>query len=142
MIMKYFTHEEFCKSNWALQNKVVNVYPDLETMENVERLVDMVLDPLRMYMNMPVRITSGYRNQQVNEAAGGVSWSQHTKGMAADFIVGGSEQLKVAFEYIRNMLDFDQLIAYTDKQRNNWSWIHVSYINPLDNRKQVFFKIA
>jgi uncharacterized protein YcbK (DUF882 family) len=46
-----------------------------------------VLEPLRITLQKPVIITSGYRSKKLNEAIGGSSTSQHMKGQAADLIV-------------------------------------------------------
>ena len=44
---------------------------------------------------------------------------------------------KDIFDYILNNLDFDQLI-WEFGNANNPDWVHVSYISPELNRKQVF----
>jgi zinc D-Ala-D-Ala carboxypeptidase len=69
--------------------------------------------------------------------AGAASNSQHCKGEALDLDNDAVEYPtnKDIFNYIKNHLDFDQLIwEFGDNQ--NPAWVHVSY-NKDKNRKQV-----
>jgi len=47
------------------------------------------LQILREQIDLPVKITSGYRCPEYNAKVGGVKNSQHTKGTAADIVVRG-----------------------------------------------------
>ena len=53
-----------------------------------QRLVD-ALQELRDLAGLPVRVTSGYRCQEHNQAIGGATRSQHLLGTAADIVVRG-----------------------------------------------------
>lgn len=52
------------------------------------------LDRARELFNAPIIITSGYRDSEKNEGAGGVKDSSHTKGMAVDIRCADSELQK------------------------------------------------
>jgi hypothetical protein len=69
----------------------------------------------------------------VNSKVGGAKTSQHVQAQAADIKYDGGNE--VLFNWIRENLDFDQLIWEfgTDKAP---SWVHVSYSNT-KNRKQI-----
>ena len=54
------------------------------------------LQQIREHFGKPLYITSGYRCDKHNQAAGGVAGSLHTKGMAADIVVQGVKPLEVA----------------------------------------------
>jgi len=54
---------------------------DLGLVEGLERL--------RVFLNLPVRVTSGCRCQSHNAAVGGAPGSQHVLGKAADVKVAG-----------------------------------------------------
>lgn len=127
---KYFKMSEFLYSGTAqrlgIENKFENDMQDL----NIKELIHNVLSPLRKYLNSPIIITSGFRNKELNKAVGGVPTSQHTEGKAADF---KCKDLDKAFKYIKDNLEFDQLIYYKSR-----SFIHVSYSK--NNRKQAFIK--
>lgn len=48
-------------------------------------LLVMCLDSFRQTYNIPIRITSSYRNKEHNKRVGGVATSQHLIGQAVDF---------------------------------------------------------
>lgn len=113
-----FNLDEFTFSRTALKLGIENE-PDQEVIENLQRLVDNVLQPLRNDVGALI-VTSGYRSPQLNGAIGGVSNSQHVKGEAADIISPklSSEEL---FLIISMEYKTDQLIQEFGR------WIHVSY---------------
>ena len=61
--------------------------PDIKSLDCMLNLIVYCLQPLRDKLQKPMIITSGFRNQKVNDLVGGVLTSQHTKGQAVDFIV-------------------------------------------------------
>lgn len=129
--MKYFTVKELCYSSTA-QAKGVDNTPPGEAIEKLTELTDNVLDPLREWYGKPIRVNSGYRNQTVNKLVGSKSAnSQHIKGEAADITTGSKQENKKLFNYIKDNLEYDQLI-----DESNFSWIHVSFRKG-NNRMQV-----
>lgn len=84
------------------------------------------LEPIREILGVPIRITSGYRTPQVNEAVGGVRTSQHLTGEAADFIAVGLPSpvamLRLADAVRSGRLRVGQLILYPP---NRGGHIHV-----------------
>lgn len=129
--MKYFSIDELSKSSTAIARKLDNT-PSKEVITNLEALVDNVLDPLREIYGKPIIVTSGYRSPEVNRSVNGATSSQHVKGEAADITVGTKEGNKWLFNIIKDKLPFDQLI-----NEHDYSWVHVSYKNNNQNRKQV-----
>ena len=128
ILTKNFTLRELTKTNTGIPNLIT----DLE-IDNLTRLCERVLQPLRDEYGSPIMINSGYRSQQVNKAVGGVPTSQHTKGEAADITAGSREENKKLFKILKTM-EFDQLINY------NYRFIHVSYTVMKPNRKQIIQK--
>lgn len=57
--------------------------------DNVVRLAENVLQPLRDYLGVSIRVVSGYRTPAYNKRCGGVKNSQHLKALAADIQVAG-----------------------------------------------------
>ena len=90
-----------------------------------------VLDPLRKAYGNSFSITSGYRTKAVNDAVGGSSTSQHTKGEAADIDAGSKSENQKLYNLIKQMGEYDQLI-----NENDFSWVHVSYKRVGYNRRQ------
>ena len=63
--------------------------------------------------------------------------SQHAKGQAVDFEIGGVPNIKIAY-WLQANVDFDQLILeFYNKDDPAGGWVHVSYNEKGSNRKQV-----
>lgn len=74
--MKYFSIEEMTKSDTAKAKGIDNT-PSKEVINNLIKLIEAVLDPLREWYGKPIYINSGYRCEALNKAVGGVSNSSH-----------------------------------------------------------------
>ena len=92
-------------------------------------LCEKVFEPLRLYLNTPIKINSGYRSAQLNKMIKGSLSSQHCKAEALDLHIGAK-----GFNFIKDKLDFDQLIWEFGNDENP-QWVHVSFSSK--NRKQV-----
>ena len=134
----HFTIEELYASATA-KAKGINNKPNVQQMINLVYLAAYVLEPLRVAMNEPIKIGSGFRCQALNKAVGGVSNSQHLKGQAVDLCIDGDlKKGKKWFDYIKNNLPFDQLIWEKNPKTGSY-WVHVSFVFPDfgRNRRQV-----
>ena len=130
--MKYFTIDELTRSTVAAARGIPNV-PGENEREALEVLTLALLDPLRELWGKPIYVNSGYRSPELNKTVGGVANSQHMKGQAADITTGNTASNRKLFALIRDGgFDFDQLIDEADG-----TWIHVSYVSPTENRRQV-----
>ena len=118
----HFTLHEMLTSQTAVRfNFTEQFEPPTSVVHNLERLCQQVLEPLRMTINAPIRVNSGYRCPRVNLGVGGSSKSQHMVGQAADIVVLSSD-VETLFQTIRvTSLPFDQLIQEFDH------WVHVSF---------------
>ena len=135
-ISMHFTVEELIASETAKKYGIDN-RPGTQHLINMVYLCAYVLEPLRVAMKRPIKISSGYRCEALNKKVGGVKYSQHMKGQAADINIEGDMAFgRTVFEYIRKHLTFDQLIW---EHSGNVYWVHVSYVYPDfgKNRKQV-----
>lgn len=120
--MKYFTIEEMTKSSTAIAKHIDNT-PNQTVIDNLTKLIEAVLDPLREWWGGPIKVNSGYRCEALNEAVGSkAKKSQHLYGEAADITAGSKTENEKLFNYIKDNLPFDQLINESD-----FSWVHVSY---------------
>ena len=90
-----------------------------------------------MYVGGAIKINSFYRSKEVNQAVGGSGRSQHCKGQAIDIDdVFGHKTNAEMFEYVRENLDFDQMI-WEFGDSNNPNWLHISYVSKKENRNRV-----
>lgn len=62
------------------------------------------LEEIRAVLGVPLRVTSGFRNNALNKAVGGSPTSGHAKGLCADFIPIGLD-ITDAFAMIQNSRD-------------------------------------
>lgn len=136
-VTMHFTIEEMYASATA-KAKGIDNKPNVQQMINLVYLCAYVLEPLRVAMNEPIKIGSGFRSRALNKAVGGVNNSQHLKGQAADLCIDGDmEKGKKWFNYIKDHLPFDQLIMEHNSKGSYW--VHVSFVYPDfgKNRRQV-----
>ena len=131
-----FWLDEFTKSQTALRNGIDNS-ASWRIRTNLKELAQNVLQPVRDHFGKAVRISSGYRCQELNRLIGSKDTSQHIDGKAVDFEIYGFSNKEVA-EWIRDNVEFDQLILemYDLNEGPNSGWIHVSYCF-WDNRHEV-----
>ena len=130
----HFSLSELTKSQTA-ERKGINNKPTLEHIENLTELCTHILEPTRRNFGKPIVITSGYRSEELCEAIGSKTTSQHAKGEAADFEMFGLDNKSLA-KYIKNNLIFDQLILEFYKNDDPASgWVHCSYSKE-ENRKE------
>ena len=132
-LTKHFALREFLISATAIRHGIDNV-PSTDVVARLEALCNNVLEPLRRRFGV-IRITSGFRNGQLNRLVGGVPTSQHLKGEAADISIGSLEVGEKMFDFIKANLDFDQLI-FERVRRTGARWIHVSYRADGQNRHE------
>ena len=132
-ISKHISYKEATHSNYAKQYKIANK-PSDEHIENMELLAEKIFEPLREWVDAPIRVNSMFRSEKLNTALKGSSkTSSHLKGQAMDITsMGGKSNLEM-FHWIKDNLDFDQLIWEFGSEPK---WLHVSY-NKDKNRKQV-----
>jgi len=132
-ISKYISFKEATDSNYAKQFNIDNK-PNAEHIKNMEVLADNVFEPLREWVEKPIKVNSMFRSKELNTALKGSPTSSHMQGKAMDITsIDGKSNLEM-FYYIKDNLDFDQLIWEYGKEPK---WLHVSYENEKDNRKQV-----
>jgi hypothetical protein len=134
-LTKNFTLAEMTKSDTALRLGLENE-PDDQQLSALTTLCEKVLQPVRDYYGMGVKVNSALRTLPVNRAIGSSDSSHHVRGMAADIEIPGIPNAELA-EWIVENLEFTQVILefYTPGIPDS-GWVHVSYV-PEDLRKQV-----
>ena len=133
-LSKHFSLEEMERSQTAQRMGIKNKAGSGE-IKNLTDLCYNVLEPCRAKFDKPIRISSGYRSEELCVAIGSKKTSQHALGMAVDMEIPSESNLKVAL-WIQNNCDFDQLILEYYTGEANSGWIHVSF-HEGNNRKQV-----
>ena len=130
---------EVTKSSTAKRLGIDNI-PTAEHLANLKLVAQNIFQPIREHFQKPINVSSGYRSKALNDATPGSSaTSQHCSGEALDLdqdsMTTGITN-KMVFDYIKNKLNFDQLI-WEFGDDNNPDWVHVSYESTGRQRKQI-----
>ena len=137
-LSKHLSLAEVTRSESAKRRGISNM-PTPAHIENFKLLAENVFEPIRKHFGKPIHISSGYRSDALNRAIGGSKTSQHCTGEAIDIDMDGSANgitNKMVFDYIKDNLNFDQLI-WEFGTASNPDWVHVSYESTGKQRKQI-----
>lgn len=133
---KHFDLEELLTSSTARQKSIENM-PSWEVVEHLLELC-YFLDDLRESWGSSIKVTSGFRNQKLNSAVGGVKASVHQIGYAAD-IVPGNGKFESFVRFINNWAKdkmFDQIIIEKNKKSR---WVHIALYNNSHKQRRMIF---
>lgn len=137
-ISKHISYEEATYSNTAKRLGIVNK-PTFLQLVRMKLIALCIFEPLREYFKVPIHVSSMFRSLRLNKAIKGAKNSQHlaNNGAAMDLDAdkyGGITNEDI-FNYIKDNLEFDQLIAEFELNGQP-KWIHVSY-KAVDNRREI-----
>tara|TARA_A100000171_G_C2047784_1_gene103664 strand:- start:40 stop:516 length:477 start_codon:yes stop_codon:yes gene_type:complete len=126
-LSRNFTLQELIKSDTAIRMDIDN-NPNADQIEKLKSLCENILQPVRDHFGR-VKVTSGFRSEQLCIKINSSVNSQHAKAEAADFEVMGTDNAELA-DWIQKNLEYDQLILefYTPGEPNS-GWIHCSYVS-------------
>ncbi|MDQ6479773.1 D-Ala-D-Ala carboxypeptidase family metallohydrolase [Dyadobacter sp. LHD-138] len=130
-ITPHFTMEEMLTSQTAIRFRYSEQFtPPNNVKQSLTALCQHVLEPIRVALAKPIRVSSGYRCLRVNTKIGGARNSQHIDGEAADIQVL-SMTVEELYQFIKaGNFPYDQLIQEFD------SWVHVSF-GPRNRRQSL-----
>ena len=138
-ISEHLDLSEVIRSETAKRHGISNM-PTEEHIANFKLLAENVFEKVRNNFRCPIHISSGYRSKELNACTKGASaTSQHSTGEAIDIDMDGSANgvtNKMVFNYIKDNLEFDQLI-WEFGTNDNPDWCHVSYSHTGKQRKQI-----
>ena len=135
MISKHISYKEGVHSITAIRKGIDNE-PNEEQLANMKLVANNVFEPLRVFLNGPIKVNSFFRSPDLNKAIGGSIRSQHCKGQAIDIDdTYGKATNAEMYWWIKENLDFDQMI-WEFGNNNNPDWVHVSYVSPDKNRNR------
>jgi len=138
-LSEYLTLAEVIRSDSAKRLGIDNI-PGAVELDNLKAIGINVYDKIRTHFRCPIYVSSGFRSKRLNRALNGsATLSQHCKGEALDLDQDGSPHgvtNREVFDYIKNNLLFDQLIAEFPKNGIP-DWVHVSYKKNGIQRKEI-----
>lgn len=115
-LSEHFTLDELVVSVEGTRRGIRNEPPS-DAIEQLGRLCTFILQPVRDSYQMPLVVSSGYRNEIINRLVGGARNSLHLEGRAADFIIPGIDNRHICKRIVEMRLPFDQLIY-------EGTWVH------------------
>jgi zinc D-Ala-D-Ala carboxypeptidase len=128
---KNFTLEELLESDIARRMNYTEQFdPPPHIIANLLALSEMVLQPLRDKLGVPITVTSGYRCERLNKRVKGARTSEHLSGQAADIKIHGYNSKEITNAIIELDLPFNQVIEEFG------IWVHVSHNSTPFNKKQ------
>jgi len=138
-ITENFTIDELCYSATAEKLGIENE-PNDQQIEALKELTVNILQPIRDFFGYPLKINSGFRCSELNKAVKGAPTSYHlaTRGIAAADIDSNHVPLAVIFNYIKNNLDFQELI-WEKGDKYNPDWVHVAFNSKGKNIKKILY---
>ena len=129
-----FSLNELTKSQTA-ERKGIDNTPSGDHQDNLKKLCENVLQPVRDHFEQVVSVSSGYRSPELCTAIGAKTTSQHARGEAADFEIFGVSNKELA-DWIHYNTNYDQLLLeYWKESDPNSGWVHCSY-SESNNRRQ------
>ena len=133
-LSKNFSLKELTRSQTAIRMGINNS-PNTEQLVNLAVLTQQILQPCRDKFGT-IAINSGLRILDLNRAIGSGDKSQHIQGEAADFEAYSASNRETA-KWIKDNLDFDQLILEYPGTDPRDGWVHCSYKRDGSNRNQI-----
>jgi hypothetical protein len=137
-LSEHLSLAEVTRSDTAKRRGISNM-PTEAHLANFKLLAENIFEPIRKHFAKPIFISSGYRSAELNKAIGGAASSQHCSGEAIDIDMDGRPggvTNKMVFDFIKENLNFDQLIWEFGTDTNP-DWVHVSYESTGKQRKQI-----
>lgn len=137
-ISKHVSYKEATKSKTAIQNGIDNT-PDTIQLANMRNVAENIFEQVRGRFCVPIFVSSFFRSEELARFIPGSSTkSQHCKGEAMDLDadVYGMITNRDIFDYIKDNLEFDQLIWEHGDDKDP-AWVHVSLKRNGYNRKEI-----
>lgn len=108
----------------AAQRHGLDNTPPPDVRQNLLRLCDGLLEPLRELIGKPILVNSGYRSPEVNKAIGGSMTSEHMDGRAVDFRVLHMKPYEICRLIETNTVSWD--LKYNQLIHEFGAWVHIS----------------
>jgi hypothetical protein len=138
-ISEHITFEEAISSAKG-KELGLNNNPNETQIAAMKLFAEKVFEPAREALgNKSIQINSFFRGNSVNKAVKGATNSKHLLGEACDMEFHHTGGNAVLFNYIKNNLDFDELIWEFGNDESP-AWVHASY-SETNNRKKAMRSI-
>ena len=136
-LSKFITLKEATKSRTAIRLGIENL-PNEDQLKAMKLVATKIFDPCREFIGAPLGANSFLRVIPLNRAVGSSDSSQHPRGEAVDIDcdVYGNGTNKEVFDFIKDNLEFDQLIWEYGTEEEP-AFVHCSFTDRYPNRKEI-----
>jgi hypothetical protein len=139
-ITEHFTLNEMTQSSalLAYNKKHKTNYENLPTRTGIDMNLHhlcMQLETIRAWMNVPLKISSGYRSKLVNELVGGSPTSLHCQGLAADVVLP-LDKICLFVDLAMGM-DFTKEVLISHNTQSGSTWVHYGCSSTLKDQCRV-----
>ena len=133
----HFSFEELTNSE-SHPDLVPQNMADARRFEKQLKNTAYTLEEIRAVLNVPMRITSGFRCYALNKVVGGSATSGHALGLCADFIPLGLD-ISDAFAMIQNSRDkCPSLKKCIYESVRGSKWLHIETKTEASQQQQFF----
>lgn len=126
-VTEHFTYEELTRTSCGISNDMPGDESPI-IMANLRYLCTRLLEPLRVIVDSPIYVQSGYRNALVNKAVKGASMSRHMRGLAADIRAATNFKTLVIWTICKRLMDAGICVRYCELHEGYLPWIHVDVL--------------
>lgn len=126
-LSEHFTLHEITFSDKAVIHGIDNT-PSTLVIHNLRKTAERMEQVRKLLGDRPIKITSGYRSEELNRKIGGSTTSAHCKGLAVDFVCpsfGTPRDIAIFLSSFVKQLDVDQLIF-------EGGWVHLGWVSKED----------
>lgn len=109
---------------------------------NAKKLADTILQPARDLLNLPIHISSWYRNPSHNASVGGASNSQHLYGTAADIYVNEKTGLELFEFFVKNYGNKLGGIGLYYNEKEKGTFIHIDIRERINNSITAWYQTS
>lgn len=102
------------------------------------KYIACTLEEIRSVLGVPLRVTSGFRNNALNKAVGGSPTSGHTKGLCADIIPVGLNVSDAFKSIIENKAQCPSLKKCIIEKVRGSEWLHIETKTEANQPTQFF----
>ena len=128
-LSKNFSLHELTYS-WTANDRNIDNTPNEVILENLKKLCNDILQPIRNKYGKQIRISSGFRCPELNYAVGGSKTSQHKTGEAADIQAVDGDNAAL-FQLIKEMIDDEEIVVsqciWEKGNKKQPAWIHIGH---------------
>lgn len=118
----HFSFDELTQSDTAQRLGIDNKGVDFDVMDNLYTL-SAGLERVRMVLQSPMRVNSGYRCPRLNAAVKGAKDSAHMKGLAADFT---APRFGEPIDIVRAIVEQKEAVAF-NRIIQEGTWVHIDF---------------